>query len=94
VQGVAFHCLLWSIIQIDKHLAENGFRTKIVGQIHDSCIFDNDPEEQKDVIDITEYYATKAIKEAFPFLIVPLQLEWEATEVDKPWYTKRGIQHG
>ncbi|MFA5397576.1 MAG: DNA polymerase [Methanogenium sp.] len=94
VQGVAFHCLLWSIIQIDKHLAENGFRTKIVGQIHDSCIFDNDPEEQKDVIDITEYYATKAIKEAFPFLIVPLQLEWEATEVDKPWYTKKGIQHG
>jgi DNA polymerase I len=91
IQGTAFHCLLWSIIQLNKYFTENGFRTKIVGQIHDSCIYDLYPPEEKEVIDITEYYATKAIREEFKFINVPLAIEWDSTEVDCSWYTKKGM---
>ena len=40
VQGSAFHCLLWSLIQLNRWLRKNKMRSKIVGQIHDSIVAD------------------------------------------------------
>ena len=85
-QGTAFHCLLWSIIQINKELKKNNYKTRIVGQIHDCCIYDLVPEEEKDIIELSEYIATKRIREEFSWINVPLTIEWESTEIDEPWY--------
>lgn len=92
IQGTAFHCLLWSIIEINKELKKNNFKTKIVGQIHDSCIYDLFPDEERDVIKLSEYIATKKIREEFPWINVPLTIEWESTNIDEPWYYSRPLK--
>jgi uracil-DNA glycosylase family 4 len=50
IQGAAFHCLLWSLIQLNRIRKKEKWKTKIVGQIHDSIIFDMDPQEQDHVL--------------------------------------------
>jgi len=47
VQGAAFHCLLWSLIRLQKELKKRGMKALIVGQIHDSMIADV-PENERD----------------------------------------------
>ena len=87
-QGTAFHCLLWSVIQINAELRYNKMRSKVVAQIHDNAIIDTDPDEAKEVQELCTEIATKRIREEFPWIIVPLVIEWESTEVDQPWYSK------
>ena len=40
IQCVAFHCLLWSLIQINTKLRKEKWRSKIEGQIHDAIVAD------------------------------------------------------
>lgn len=89
IQGSAFHCLLWSFIEIQKYLKENGFKTKIVGQIHDSIIFDIVPEEKEIIKKQIRYIMTEKIKEHWKWIIVPLNIEAEITEIDGNWYEKK-----
>lgn len=91
-QGTAFHCLLWSIIEINKTLKENKYKSKIVGQIHDCCIFDLVPEEGQDIIELSEDIATKRIRKEFAWINVPLEIEWEGTDIDEPWYYSKGVK--
>lgn len=92
IQGAAFHCLLWSLIQLNRIRRVGGWKTRIIGQIHDSMIFDLYPKEEKKIIKTATYIMTKAVRMEFPFLIVPLEVEAEITEVDGSWYTKKKIK--
>ena len=38
IQGSAFHCLLWSLIRLQKELRRRKMESRIVGQIHDSIV--------------------------------------------------------
>ena len=87
-QGTAFHCLLWSLIQINGEFKARGMLSKIIGQIHDCCVIDTHPKEEKLVRQIASEIATKRIKEHFKWIIVPLIIEWENTEIDQCWYSK------
>jgi uracil-DNA glycosylase family 4 len=89
IQGPAFHCLLWSLIELNKEL--QGRKTKIIGQIHDSIVFDLYPPEKDLVLNLCTGIMTRRIKRKWPWLIVPLLVEFEITDIDKPWYTKGGI---
>lgn len=88
----AFHCLLWSLIQLNRIRKEERWKTRIIGQIHDSIIFDLYPKEEKKVLKTATYIMTKAIRMEFPFLIVPLEVEAEITEINDSWYTKKKIK--
>lgn len=88
VQGTAFHCLLWSMNHIIAEMKRRGLKSKVVGQIHDNCIYDLFPPEREEVIEITEYYAVKKIREEHPWMIVPLLVEWEETAIDGSWTVK------
>lgn len=88
IQGTAFHCLLWSLNHIKAELKRRNLRTKIIGQIHDNCLYDLYPPEREEVIALTEHYAVKAIQEVHPWMIVPLLVEWDETEVDGSWSIK------
>jgi DNA polymerase I len=91
VQGAAFHCLLWSLIRLNQIRKERNWKTKIIGQIHDSIVFDLYPPEQNQVIRMAKKVMTKDIRNEFDFLIVPLDTEVEITEIDGSWYTKKKI---
>jgi DNA polymerase-1 len=92
IQGTAFHCLLWSLIEINKIIKEEKLKTKIIGQIHDSIVFDCFPPEKETIKKITEFIATEEIAKVFPWLIVPLMIEWEETEVNQSWYYKKEVK--
>lgn len=88
IQGTAFHCLLWSFVQINKIRKIEGWKTKLIGQIHDSIILDTHPSEKEHVISTVKRVMTESIVKAHDWLIVPLKAEIEAAEPDQPWHTK------
>ena len=88
IQGSAFHCLLYSANNINKIAKDERWNTKIIAQIHDNCIYDADPAEERRVVQVSNEVATKRIREDNPWIIVPLIMEWEKTEIDGNWFTK------
>ena len=92
VQGVAFHCLLWSLINLQKQLKKYKMKTKIVGQIHDSIVSDVPDKEFKDYLEISNEVMTKKIVKHWPWIITPLEVEAEASPVDGSWFEKKAIK--
>ena len=89
IQGAAFHCLLWSLIQVNELRKKEEWKTKIIGQIHDSMIFDLCPEEQEHVIKSVRRIMCDDLVEAIPEIIVPMDVEFDLTPVDGSWYEKK-----
>jgi DNA polymerase-1 len=92
VQGVAFHCLLWSAVQIQKILEQERMQTLLVGQIHDELVADVVPEEMDDFLCIMNDVMCSKIKHHWPWIITPLSIEVKATEVDGNWYEKKKVK--
>jgi len=85
IQGPAFHCLLWSLIQLDKWLRRKRMKTVICGHIHDAIIFDMDQGELWAVVEKTKQVMCQDIREHWPWIIVPLAVEGEWSAVDGNW---------
>ena len=85
IQGTAFHCLLLTFVLLDKAMREEGWRSRLVGQIHDSIMMDVHPDELEHI----EKTAHKIVKEDLPntwdWIIVPLEIEIENYGVDNAW---------
>lgn len=92
VQGAAFHCLLWCFIELNKWLKENRMNTMLVGQIHDSAVLDLDPAEEAYVLEKAVELMSHKIREEWKWIIVPLEIEAEASEVDGNWFEKKTIK--
>lgn len=92
VQGSAFHCLLWSLIRVNRMLATYNMKSMIVGQIHDSLIGDVKVEELKDYLEIVEQVTTVDLRKAYDWLIVPLEIEYEIAPVNGNWFQKREVK--
>jgi uracil-DNA glycosylase family 4 len=92
IQGPAFHCLLWSLIEINKELKKRNMKTTIIGQIHDCCLFDCYPPEKELVKKLSIEIATQRIRKEWVWLNVPLILEFEETPIDGSWYGKKEIR--
>lgn len=90
VQGSAFHCLLWSLIRIIKWLVRHKLRTVVVGQIHDSIVLDVYEPELPDVLAQVKHTMTEALPAAWPWIIVPFEIEAEASSTT--WWDKQEIQ--
>jgi len=90
VQGTGFHCLLYSLNNVNREIQD--WNSSIIGQIHDNCIYDADPNERENLIELTEYYADTKLREDYPRIIVPLLVEWEETNVDDSWATKHSLK--
>jgi len=86
IQGTAFHCLLWSLVRLNRLAKKEGWKTKIIGQIHDSIVFDLWPSERDHVIKSLMDIGTKKIRERFDWIIVPLEIDVEIAPVDRSWY--------
>ena len=86
VQGVAFHCLLWSLIQLQKWMKEQELKSKIIGQIHDEITKDLHNDEFMYVLKKERQIMCEDIREEWKWLkIVPLDIEASFADVDRPW---------
>lgn len=91
VQGAAFHCLLWTLTQLQNWLEKNRMKTLIIGQIHDSIVLDVVPSELDDVLAFIVDAVTYKLKEHWPWIIAPMSVEAELAGIDEPWLNKKEI---
>jgi DNA polymerase-1 len=92
VQGAAFHCLLWSFIKLDKIMRKCKWKSRLIGQVHDSIIFDIYPPEKEEVLQTAKEVTTKLLPKAWKWITVPLDIEAEICEVDQSWFFKEEIK--
>lgn len=88
VQSSAFHVLLWSLIEGTKAMLNDRWKTRIIGQIHDSIIFDAHPKELKQVVNVMRCIMENDVLKRFPWINVPLEIDGEICEIDGSWATK------
>lgn len=91
VQGPAFHCLLKSFIKVDKIFRKEKLDSKLVGQIHDSMVLDVNPDELEYVTKIVKWVTSEWLPEQFPWIIVPISVEIDLADVDRPWSEKESM---
>ena len=88
IQGSAFHCLLWSFITLSNRLQELNFKSRIVGQIHDSIVIDIYPPELLEVYKMVQKIGTKELPKEFSWINVPLTIEADLCPVNASWAEK------
>lgn len=93
IQGTAFHLLLWTLIRVTKIIRKMKLITRIIGQIHDSIVFDLYPPEMSTIIHILKDIGEKKIRERFDWIIVPLTLDFEESEIDGNWYQMKEVNN-
>ena len=91
VQGSAFHCLLWSFIELDRIMRMEKWDTKLISQVHDSIIFDYNKNELDHVIEVVKRVTCIDLRKAWDWIIVPLSIDAEVCKIDEPWYYKEKI---
>jgi len=64
-------------------------KTKLIGQIHDEVIEDIFPPEEEEVVSVTEDIMCNKVREHWDWIIIPLAVEFESTEIDGSWYSKK-----
>ena len=87
VQSTAFHCLLKSLIRINRLIKRKKMRSMIVGQIHDSLVCDVHKNELDEFIAMCTQVMCDWIVEKWNWINNPLIAEVEKTELDQPWST-------
>jgi len=85
IQGPAFHCLLWSLIETDKELRRNNMKSLILGQIHDAIVLDVLDSEFDNVLDLLLNIMCKRLRKYWKWIIVPMEVTVEASPVDGNW---------
>ncbi len=90
IQGSAFHCLLWSLTEIQRTIKQRGMATKIVGQIHDSLIADVPYGEVCEYLTLVERVTTKGLPLKYPWLVVSPEIEYEIAPNN--WFEKREMK--
>jgi DNA polymerase I len=88
IQGTAFHCLLWSFIETDKWLRAEGYKSRLVGQIHDSMILDVLPDELEIVKETIKKITCEMLPDNWKWIIVPLEVDMKVYPVDGSWAEK------
>jgi len=92
IQSTAFMILLDSLIRINNIAKREKWRSKIIGQIHDSVLLDLYPSEEDHIIEVCNYEMSVKTKELYDWITVPLSIEVEITPKDRPWITKQEIK--
>lgn len=89
VQGSAFHCLLWSLIRLQKELKKARMKSLVIGQIHDSVLGDVPDEELDDFLSLARWVMVDELKDAWKWITAPIEIEAEATPIGGNWYQKK-----
>jgi len=91
IQSTAFMILLHSLILINNIAKAEKWKTKIIGQIHDSILLDIHPSEEEHIIETCVYITSEKMPKLHPWITVPIPVEAELTGTDRPWWEKKEI---
>ena len=92
IQGTAYHCLLWSLIKLGREQEKRKWKSRNILQIYDAMLYDLDPEEKEEVKKTMIKVMTEDIREYWSWLVVPLQVSFEISEIDGSWASMKGIE--
>lgn len=93
IQGAAFHCALWVLIQLQKWLVKNKMKTKIIGQIHDSIVADVHRRERDDYFAKVNKLISRDLPRHWPWIIVPMSCENAIAPRGGSWFDKKEIKN-
>jgi DNA polymerase I-like protein with 3'-5' exonuclease and polymerase domains len=68
-----------------------GWASMIVGQIHDSMVWDAVPDELAEIKPYIRRVMCEDLREEWPWIIVPLNIEATTSEIDGNWYDVHGV---
>ena len=88
VQGAAFHCLLWSFIEIDRSSQKENWGSRLIGQIHDAMVLDVHPDELEHVGRTIKRVTCIDLPKAWKWISVPLDVDAKLCPVDGSWAVK------
>ena len=91
IQGAAFHCLLWSFIKVDEIQQKEKWNSKLINQIYDAMILDVNPKETEKVSKTIYDITTHDLQKEWPWIIVPLKVEADITDIDGSWADKKSF---
>ena len=77
IQGSSFHCLLWSLIQIQKELTRRKLKAELVAEVHDSLLADVPVGEVDEFLDLCHEVMTERLPRTWKWLNVPMETESE-----------------
>jgi hypothetical protein len=89
IQGPAFHCLLWCLIELDKWLRKHRMKSMIVGEIYDCMVCSVHPSELQDFLHRCRLIMTRLLPRAWRWIDIPLEIGTDVAEVDEPWSEER-----
>lgn len=92
IQSAAFHCLLWSFIQITKQIEKYNLKSRLIGQIHDEAVLDVPPNEVNTVKDISLGIMEKELPKNWDWIIVPITVEIELSKAGGSWNTMEKLE--
>lgn len=84
IQGPAFHCLLYVLIQLNKERKKRNWKSSIIAQIHDSFILDVYPPEWLEIQQVVKNLV-EGLQNVYEWLIVPLEMDCEVAPVNGTW---------
>lgn len=91
IQGTAYHIAQNVLNKTNQFLRENNFKSVLVGEVHDSGLFDVCPHELDNLIKIIKEKIVE-VKREWSWINVPLQIEAAATEINGNWNEKKEIK--
>lgn len=92
VQGAAFHCMLWTLVQVHRWLKINEMQTVVVGQIHDSIVLNFHSDEVETVLKKIHHVATVDLPNHWKWIIAPMEIEAELAPPGKSWNEKKRVE--
>lgn len=92
IQGASFHCLLWSLVQLQKWLVANEMKTRIIGQIHDSIVLNFAADELHTVLRKARKVMREDIRKHWEWIVVPMDIEAEVAPIGRPWNEKEVME--
>jgi len=84
-QGSGAHCLFWVLNRMQDKVEELGLKSMMIGEIHDSSIWDIDPAEEAIIDKWMHYYSTKGLQEEYSWISIPLHMDKERSAIDGTW---------
>ena len=83
VQGPAFHLLLRTLIWVVQRI--RGWKSRVVGEVHDSLLVDANPAEVAAIVEMVNRIASEDLPKLWSWIIVPLRVEAKQSQVDGSW---------
>lgn len=94
IQGTGYHFIQESYNELNKIRKEEGWQSRLIGEIHDEIVASVQPDELDYLTSLFLWVMRDLMQERYSsFLVVPLKVEFKATEIDHPWFFQKDFDY-